>query len=172
MTLPILRGPRRVLRAPRVEDREAIVAGAGDFEVSRWLAVVPHPYTPADADWFIGECLAGRIDAWAITHEGRVIGMIGLDDGFGYWLARDAWGQGFATEAGRLVLAHHFAQGAAEGTWANVFVGNDASANVLRKLGFRDEGPATSRCEARGLASVPARRMVLGRDEFLATGQT
>ena len=45
--------------------------------------------------------------------DGRLIGGMGIGSlpgycEFGYWLAHSAWGKGFATEAGRAVLAYGF----------------------------------------------------------------
>lgn len=57
----------------------------------------------------------------------------------GYWVASEAWGRGLATEA-NLLAAHlafrHLATGVLT---AEVFVGNDASARVLEKIGYARE---------------------------------
>src|SRR5699024_2181745 len=74
----------------------------------------------------------------------------------GYTLARHRWGHGFATEAGRLCLT------AADGPLGlRRLVGiadveNPASARVLARLGFEDDGPI----DAYGR---PQRRFVPGR---------
>ena len=45
--------PRLLLR-PQVEaDIPAIVSGLNDWEVARWLTVVPFPYTQADGEEWI-----------------------------------------------------------------------------------------------------------------------
>ena len=168
MPVPVLTGPRLILRAPGPQDREATVDAVGDYDVSRWLAVVPHPYTLDDADDFLALCARGELNAWAITLAGRMIGAIGLDSGFGYWLARPHWGQGFATEAGRLVLGHHFDQPVSGEIFANYFVGNEGSRRVLEKLGFRDIGASRTHSAAQG-REVEARRMRLTRADWAAS---
>ena len=58
----------------------------------------------------------------------------------GYWLAEPYWGKGFAVEASRALLAHVFAEYSPVRVQARVIEGNEASARVLVKLGFREEG--------------------------------
>lgn len=67
-------------------------------------------------------------------------GSISEEDGaweLGYNLRRDAWGQGYATEAARALIAWaHTEHGATRFTAAHV-TANAASGNVLRKCGFK-----------------------------------
>jgi RimJ/RimL family protein N-acetyltransferase len=55
-------------------------------------------------------------------------------------LRRDRWGQGLASEATTALIEFGFDELRAHRLWAHVFVQNTASANVLRRLGFRYEG--------------------------------
>ncbi len=50
---PVLRTPRLTLRPLEMTDADAIVEGVGNYDVSRWLSVVPYPYTVEDALWFL-----------------------------------------------------------------------------------------------------------------------
>ena len=84
----ILRTERLTLRPPVLTDREAVVAGLNDFEVTQWLSVVPHPYTLADADWFIDHVAKGGERTWFIHDQRGLVGGIGLGAELGYWLAR------------------------------------------------------------------------------------
>jgi len=129
---------RLVLRPLAADDEAACVAALADFEVVRWLAPVPWPYRAGDFRIFLDDPVPAA--RWAITREGVFLGMIGLDQQFGYWLARPAWGQGLACEAARAVLSAHFADPAAEPVRAGYFEGNTRSARVLAKLGFQDLG--------------------------------
>lgn len=165
MTLSTLRTDRLVLRALSDADAPALTDALNDYDISKWLTVVPFPYTLDDAVWFIGENRAGRMLARAIFHDDRLIGVMGLDNELGYWLAKPAWGQGFATEAALAVLADHFAQTDAAVVRSSHFVENTASRNVLRKLGFVDVGPRTHFSKARQ-AEVAGRLMELIRDDF------
>jgi [ribosomal protein S5]-alanine N-acetyltransferase len=85
--------------------------------------------------------------AIVLQAERRVIGQIGIgwsseysaDDevGFGSMLRRDAWGQGFATEAARAVVEFGFGRLGAGQVSAWCSEANRASARVLGKAGLR-----------------------------------
>ncbi|RYH03102.1 N-acetyltransferase [Salipiger sp. IMCC34102] len=51
---PRLSTARLTLRPVVPADAPAIVAALSDWEVTRWLTLVPFPYTRADADGWIG----------------------------------------------------------------------------------------------------------------------
>ena len=57
-----------------------------------------------------------------------------------YWVAPEQQGNGYATEATRLVLDYAFRERGLHKVSAFVLVTNDASAAVLEKLGFVHEG--------------------------------
>lgn len=58
----------------------------------------------------------------------------------GYWIAEPSWGKGYVAEACHAVLALTFAEYGPERMQARVIDGNSASARVLAKLGFQEEG--------------------------------
>ncbi|GAA3928933.1 GNAT family N-acetyltransferase [Microbacterium soli] len=146
----VLRTERLVLSIPTGADVDAITAACQDAAVQRYTTV-PKPYARADATDFVrlvsewwGE---GSSTTWAIRHDDRFAGAVGLadiDDGvadLGYWLAPDARGRGIASEAVRGVVAWGF-----DGpltlhriSWRAV-VGNLGSAHTARAAGFRYEG--------------------------------
>lgn len=154
--------PRLVLRPPRHEDIPALVEGLGDPAVSRMLALVPHPYGRGDAEAFVALCAErnrdGRHLLLVMDHGGAVVGGIGLHglqalpavEDFGYWVARFHWGEGFATEAARGLLAHAFRVLGAERVPSGVFVDNPASLRVQDKLGFERVGTSRRFSLARG----------------------
>lgn len=142
---PVLHTARLVLRTPTHADLPAIVAIAGDWEVARRLGRVPHPYSEADALFFLTEIVPNEL-AWAVVEHrsGKVIGMAGLSPGgreactveLGYYLAPDRWGRGFATEAGAAVAAHGAGLVGQRQLRSSWFADNPASGRVLAKLGF------------------------------------
>lgn len=162
MTARTLQTDRLTLRAPAPRDARVIAKALNNFEVSKWLTVVPFPYGITDAEWFINEITRGAFSASLIWHDDTFIGTIGVDDGFGYWLAQEHWGKGYATEAGQAIIADHFATTDDEQIKASYFDGNTASCNVLTKLGFLDIGPHAHFSKARN-AMVPGRMMALTR---------
>jgi RimJ/RimL family protein N-acetyltransferase len=168
VTPGILSTARLRLRPPVPGDGRDIVAGLDDLAVSKWLTVVPHPYTLDDAHWFIGECAAGRDRSLAITrrNEDRVLGMIGGQDSFGYWLSRDAWGQGLMAEAARAMVGHLFRAHGAQVLHSEYFLGNTRSAAVLTGLGFEETGQREVTCRATGQI-MRAQQMVLARGRWV-----
>ena len=165
MTVPTLRTKRLELKAPRSRDVRVVAKALNDFAVSRWLTVVPFPYGVTDAEWFIRENLRGEFHAWFIWSGERFVGTIGLDDGLGYWLAQDAWGRGYATEAARAVIDHHFETSDDDALKSAHFDGNAASRGVLTKLGFEDTGECVLFSKARQ-EDVPTRSMLMTREAW------
>ena len=97
--------------------------------------------------------------------SGDVIGYCGLtvhangspdEPQLAFELLRAFHGSGFATEAGRAVVAWADAAGIPR-LWAEVWDWNGASRRVLEKLGFRETGRA-------GRASVDGRSLLTVRD--------
>jgi RimJ/RimL family protein N-acetyltransferase len=90
----------------------------------------------------------------------RLIGGIGLHDQngeaeIGYWLTRDVWGQGYATEAGQAVVSMARDSLRLRRLVSGHFVDNPASGRVLTKLGFHPTGQTVPReCRARGTTAL------------------
>ena len=155
---PRLSSQRLTLRRPNRDDAESIRRLADDWEVARRLARVPFPYTLDDALFFLDQIVPKEL-AWIVQHAGSgdVLGVAGLtphaDTGnmeLGYWLGREFWGQGFATEAASVVLDYAFGAGLAPEITAGCFADNIRSARVLTKLGFRIAGESLRLCLAEG----------------------
>ena len=85
----------------------------------------------------------------------------------GYWIAEPFWGKGYTAEACRAVLELVFAEYAPERMQARVIDGNHASARVLAKLGFREEGVLRRSLLRRGNFE-DVRMYSLLRDEWAA----
>lgn len=133
---PLIRTPRLTLRPLRPEDAPAIVEGVGRYDVARWLSVVPYPYGQAEAEAFLASPDAAPGVTWGIEAGGALCGIVSTRGELGFWLARPAWGQGYATEAGDAAIDAHFADPAAADLTAGHFLDNARSARVLGKLGF------------------------------------
>jgi [ribosomal protein S5]-alanine N-acetyltransferase len=139
---------RLILRPPVPADAVRIAELVGDFEVARWVSTVPHPYAPEDALTWMATHDAGRAadtdNPLAITTAADgLVGMTGLHRKpeygglfeIGYWIGKPYWGRGYATEAGRALLAWAEARGETAFV-SRHFEGNAASGKVLTKLGF------------------------------------
>lgn len=172
---PVIATARLVLRQPGAADVDDIVAGVGDPAVARMLARVPHPYRRDHAEDFIARSQAsgraGRTLVLAIV-RGRLIGIVSIEDmpgrcELGYWLARHAWGKGYATEAATAILAYGFDRLGLRLVRSAFFVGNRASGRVQQKLGFAIVGRHERASLARG-AVVAHIATVLTRPRFQA----
>jgi RimJ/RimL family protein N-acetyltransferase len=140
MTPPApLQTDRLWLKPPVPEDAPAIAAALADEEVVLWLTQAPNPYTLADAQDFLAKVVR-KSEVWMIHDASGLVGCVGCEGEFGYWLARPAWGQGYVTEAGAAVLAHHFGVLDGGDVISGHYPGNARSARVLDKLGF-EGGP-------------------------------
>lgn len=92
--------------------------------------------------------------------DGSLLGSIGFgvrpqQVQFGYCLARDAWGQGFATEAARKVVEVALANAAIWRVQAYCDVEHPASARVLEKAGLALEGTLRKFIVLPNLGDVP-----------------
>lgn len=146
----IIETPRLVLKPVSEDDIEAVVPAIGNYDVARWLGRVPYPYRATDALSFVASNVEKAGKVWFIHAAEGLVGGISIDGELGYWLRREAWGMGYATEAAAPAIDAHFA-----GRWAGELVaghypGNDRSRRVLEKLGFRRTG--TRIVAARALA--------------------
>ena len=121
----------------------------GDEEISRWLDMIPQPYSVEDALSFIGIATSGKGDRlFAVTDAvtGRLLGSVGArwDEPhevaeIGYWARADARGGGVITRAVVLAVRAALADGAAR-VWLRAAVENAPSRRVAEKAGFRLEG--------------------------------
>jgi RimJ/RimL family protein N-acetyltransferase len=147
------RSQRLFLRPAFPEDCGAILAGIGDQAIVRNLARAPWPYGIEEARAFAAMPQDMRLPHFLVTLPGvGVIGSAGMGehDGkpeIGYWIARDHWGCGYATEAAGAVLKIARTLGHRRVT-AGHFVDNPASGKVLRKLGFVPTGRPGQRVSA------------------------
>ena len=152
------RTPRLLLRPGWAEDAPALAHAIGEEAIVRNLARAPWPYSIDDARDFLaldGDGNLPRLLMFARTQGApRLVGGCGLQRGrdgaveLGYWVARRHWGLGYATEAGRALLAMAQPLGH-RSLVASHFIDNPASGRVLRKLGFRPTG-RTTQCVSLG----------------------
>jgi RimJ/RimL family protein N-acetyltransferase len=136
-------------------DQAACVEHLKEKEIYDRTLRIPYPYTEADfQEWLkIVERTTqeqGRPVHWAIRNEqGSLIGGCGFD-GFqlgkshqaeiGYWLAKPYWGRGIMTAVVRRACEFAFSEFGLVKITGHVFANNPASARVLGKCGFVQEG--------------------------------
>jgi ribosomal-protein-alanine N-acetyltransferase len=153
MQQPELPTVRLLLRPFALSDAPAVQKLAGDRRIADTTLNIPHPYPDGAAESWI----ATHAPAWqhgvgvsyAITHvdDGRLLGAVGLViqpaqavAELGYWIAVDAWGKGYATEAATALCDLAFMELAVHRMQARHLVRNPASGRVMQKLGMQREG--------------------------------
>jgi len=163
------RTERLLLRPAWAEDAEAVFKGIGHEPVVRNLASAPWPYRREHADAWVAMERPHDRPASLIFRRGirpQLVGAIGIGDTadgeveLGYWIGRDHWGRGYASEAGRAMIAFARALRLPR-LVAGHFLDNPASGGVLRKLGFQPTGRiGMRRSVARG-SEAPMAEFVL-----------
>jgi RimJ/RimL family protein N-acetyltransferase len=136
-------------------DRAAFMTMSNDLEVMRYV----HggvPYADEEIDEFfvrqgrqheeLGVCMGALVE----KESNLVIGVAGIQPlgatgnlEIGWWLAREVWGRGYATEAGRAAMSHVLETLGRPRVMAIIDPGNDASVRVVERLGFKYEGRKT-----------------------------
>jgi [ribosomal protein S5]-alanine N-acetyltransferase len=137
---------RLTLRRARLDDFDAIRAMMSDARAMRYWSTLPHESRAVTEKWFAEQFFSGdpARDEWIIALEDRAIGFVGIwqQPEFGFMLAPEVWGRGFASEAAAAFLGYAFATYPLEAVTADVDPRNAASLGVLRKLGFVETGRA------------------------------
>jgi len=172
------RTERLLLRPGWAEDAPELARAIADEQVVRNLATAPWPYALADAEAFLAAPRDPAMPSFLINERTdgapRIVGACGLGRRpsgaveMGYWIARQHWGKGFATEASRALIdiAKVLKLPRLE---ASHFVDNPASGRVLEKLGFVATGMSAARysCARGGEAISRIYRLSLkGRSEL------
>lgn len=137
---------KRLILRPLVEADAARQASLiNDRGIAAMLARVPNPYTVADARAFIADHGREIVFAICLKSDGnQLIGCCGLEPAtardrasIGYWIGRDYWGQGLATEAAQAMIDHGFSALKLSAIDVSCRVVNEASRRVIRKCGFQ-----------------------------------
>jgi RimJ/RimL family protein N-acetyltransferase len=151
---PALAAAGVTLRRPDIGDIPWITAACSDRELSRYIPMIPQPYSESDARAFIEHTsrawaeASGAAFVIAEAPGGDGLGTIGLhlfaDDPtlgeVGYWLRREARGHGVATIAVRLVSDWAFEELGIRRLNLMTAPENMASQRVAERAGFTREG--------------------------------
>ncbi len=161
------RSERLLLRPPWPEDWKNVLGGIADEGVVRNLARAPWPYSAEDARQFVQLQIDPMFPRFLITRADNAIlvGCVGIDSRageveLGYWIGRQHWGHGYATEASRAVIKVAQMLGH-QRLVASHFLDNPASGRVLAKLGFEPTGRVVSRHSCGRAESAPTAEYAL-----------
>ena len=150
---PTLTTPRLTLRPFVPDDAFDVERLAGAREIADTTLNIPHPYPHGGA----AQWIALHGPAWnegtsvtfaVVTNEtGKLVGAVSLTikrefarGELGYWIAKDHWSSGFATEASEAILEFGFGALGLHRIQAHHLVRNPASGRVMQKLGMQQEG--------------------------------
>lgn len=150
---PNLETERLQLAELTYTDIPAIVAHAGNKNISKHTQNIPYPYTENDAVLWIIATSEGFNKKQQYTfgiklkETGEFMGAIGLRlearhnrAELGYWIAEPFWNRGFASEATNKVLKFGFEQLGLHKIFATHLDQNPASGKVMIKNGMIKEG--------------------------------
>jgi RimJ/RimL family protein N-acetyltransferase len=143
-----LRGDSITLRTVEEEDVEFLRDAINDPGVREGLTTA-YPINAEQEREYFEEQISDREDLnLAICADGEITGTVGLHDldqragncEIGLWLAPEFHGEGYGTEASRLLTDYAFRELRMHRVTARVLATNPASARIWEKLGFEEEG--------------------------------
>jgi [ribosomal protein S5]-alanine N-acetyltransferase len=152
-TVIILESERLCFRPHGAADLDSFCAMEMDPEVRRYVGGYPRSREDAERKFPYGQLQEGfgRLGVWAtvLKTSGQYIGRCGLyphvnpagemvagEATLSFYIAREYWGQGFASEAALAFVEFGWKQLQLSRIVATVQVGNGASVRILEKLGF------------------------------------
>jgi len=155
---------RLVLRAYARDDAADVARLLNDTEMARFLMVIPHPFVEFDARTLVKAAwrrlTGGRgFDLLITVKDGgdRPVGSVGVglhDEGsrgeLGFWIGRDYWGRGYASEAARRMIDFATETLGVTHITGTAAADNDASLAVLARLGFVESGRGEKRVPSTG----------------------
>ena len=137
---------RLVLKRPDKSINNKLFASlVGDWDIAKWLSDVPYPYTEKHAQKFIKRSSPDDL-RFSVFYDEILVGGVGVSFeehnqlDLGYWVAKDYWGNGFATEASEGLIDYVKNETEFKAITACYVKGNKTSAKVLKKLGFIEIG--------------------------------
>jgi RimJ/RimL family protein N-acetyltransferase len=149
---PTLETARLVLRPMTLADAPELHRLVNDVEIARNTMTIPYPYPDGAAEEWIASHQE-KFDTNVETVFGierredhAFIGVIGILPEphdmaeFGYWIGREFWNRGYATEAAAAVIDYAFGTMGVNRVEALHFIRNAASGRVMEKCGMRYEG--------------------------------
>lgn len=150
-----LETPRLLIRPWCDDDRAPFTAMATDTEIMRYVNA-GNPFSEAEIDAFLerqarqlandGVCMGALVE----KESGNVVGVAGAQPlgttgnlEIGWWLMRDQWGRGYATEAGGAAMRHVLETLGRPRVMAIIDPGNEPSKRVVERLGMRYDSRVT-----------------------------
>ncbi|MBS3760727.1 GNAT family N-acetyltransferase [Halodesulfurarchaeum sp.] len=142
-----LSGDRVDLRTIEKSDLDFLQEAINDPSVRQHLTIRWPINRDQEEEWFEEQVTSDeRINLLIVGPDGPAgtVGLGPVDDPngtaeIGIWLREREWGQGYGTEASRLLISHAFDRLRIHRIEARVFEGNDASQELWETLDFEHE---------------------------------
>lgn len=143
---------RLVLRAPKKSDVKSIREHIDSLNISRYMSMIPYPYSDEDAVWWINKCSGNRKKkprtdyqfVITIKPSDKVVGGVGLvrinKEGvgeIGYWIGEKYWRNGYVFEGVMNVIDYAFNDLKLKKIAISASVENVGSNALIKKLGLR-----------------------------------
>ncbi|MEN2464903.1 GNAT family N-acetyltransferase [Ornithinibacillus sp. JPR2-1] len=147
-----LKTERLILRQFTIDDATRVQELAGNKDVSKTTLGIPHPYPLEAAKQWIEnhpKMMKNDIFPFAIVlkAEDILIGTmtIRINDThkkaeLAYWIGKEYWGNGYATEAAKEIVRYGFEDLNLNRIWAKAMSKNPASSKVMINVGMKKEG--------------------------------
>ena len=146
----VLETERLILRRLTMDDLDHLFTLYHSPDVRKYYSegIPSYEETKQELEWMINTCYAKYgFGMWATIEKKtrKFIGRCGLtpmdiegreEIEVGYMLAKEYWGQGFATEAARAILQYGFEQEGLARLICVINPGNQASSRVAEKIGM------------------------------------
>jgi ribosomal-protein-alanine N-acetyltransferase len=147
----VIRTERLLLRKLILEDAEMVFKWMSDPEVLKYEEWILHKnieFTKGFISWATNDYKSENNYNWGIQLEDELIGNIivvdVLDEAkkgtLGYYLRKDCWSKGYATEAAKAVIKYMFSEIGLYRIDAKHSIKNIASGKVLKKAGMVYKG--------------------------------
>jgi len=151
----VIETERLILRAWNLNDVDDVVDGLNNLNVSKWMSVVPYPYTKKDAEDFIKNSIETKAYNFAIVlkENNKVIGgtqlrNIDLVQGTahgGIWINEKYHGHGYGREAWGARIKYAFEVLGLRRLENGFFDGNEKSWKMQQSFGYKIEGTKRQR---------------------------
>ena len=151
---PTIQTERLILRKFKLRDAKDLARIVGTKEIAISSLSFAYPYEEGAAESFInrqegyfqrGVCFNLAI---ILKEENKYIGAVGFNEIYkkhnradlGYYLDKNKWGKGFATEAVKAIIEYGFKIFELNKIEADAIIPNPSSTHVMEKAGMKHEG--------------------------------
>lgn len=150
---PTFETSRLILRPFELTDANEVQKLAGDIEVAKTTLNIPFPYPDGAAEKWIEAThqSSEKKDNYAFAmvrkDNGLLIGNMSMGISqkhkraeLAYWVGKQYWGQGYATEAAKRIVQFGFEDLKLNRIFAAAMTKNPGSYKVMIKIGMKNEG--------------------------------